>query len=274
VTLHFAIVDQIDERGFPREISLDVGEFTKRGQSVDHGSRCGHVANPESWREDLGEHAHVHDHTRAIQTGQRRLLRANGVTLVRNMGGEPFHLDLRLRKSVAEGALIGPRIVTAGPQLRGGAGTGATPAEARSIVDAQAAAGFDFIEPYDSLPKNSYEAAVAAAAAHFLQQMVRVFRDNGVRMLAGTDYCLFGLTPSFGLHRELQALAAGTDANPLVDIRNASRRQGVVLRGRWLPAKTLDSWLDTLAAIFGPESNLVDEAFAPGGGAEVNPGAT
>jgi len=42
VTLHFAIVDQIDERGFQREISLDVGEFTKRGQSVDHGSRCGH----------------------------------------------------------------------------------------------------------------------------------------------------------------------------------------------------------------------------------------
>jgi hypothetical protein len=25
VTLHFAIVDQIDERGFQREISLDVG---------------------------------------------------------------------------------------------------------------------------------------------------------------------------------------------------------------------------------------------------------
>jgi hypothetical protein len=42
VTLHFAIVDQIGLRGCQREISLDVGEFTKRGQSVDHGSRFGH----------------------------------------------------------------------------------------------------------------------------------------------------------------------------------------------------------------------------------------
>src|SRR4029453_6549165 len=49
----------------------------------------------------------------------------------------------------------------------------------------------------------------------FLKEMVRVFRDHGVRMLAGTDYYLFGLTPGFGLHRELQALVeAGVTPHP------------------------------------------------------------
>jgi hypothetical protein len=140
----------------------------------------------------------------------------------------------------------------------------------------------------------------------FLQQMVRVFRDHGVRMLAGTDYYLFGLMPGFGLHRELQALveagltpyqaletatrnpaeflgardagtvAVGTianlvvlDANPLADIHNTTRRAGVVVRGRWLPAPQLDEWLTTLSTSFAPERQLVDEALAPGGGARL-----
>src|SRR4030095_6639255 len=245
-----------------------------------------------------------------------RLLLANGVMTVRNMGGAPFHLELRRR--IADGTLLGPRIVTAGPVLRGQADNGGTPANARAMVEAQFTAEYDFIKPYDGLPKDSYEAAVAAAAEHHmlvaghvptevgvlgvlrshqasiehseqivyhyfghdldptrlpeiaraiadartyvtptlmtirqlalqwekpesvlawpeikyvdpetyawwhtdrghdstanrkmepcLQQMVRSFFDAGVRLLAGTDYYLFGLTPGFGLHRELQAL--------------------------------------------------------------------
>ena len=359
--------------------------------------------------------ADMHAHIR--YESDLALLLANGVTTVRNMGGTPFHLDLRRR--VADGTLLGPRILTTGPVLRGEPTSGATPAGARALVDSEAAAGYDFIKVYDGLPKDSYEAAVAAAAAHhlpvaghvpravgvfgalgahqasiehaeqivyrhfgsvldtaglpvvaraivdahtyvtptlatihslqlqwehpdsvlarpeikyvdpetyawwhtdpghnsaanrafepFLQQMVRVFRDSGVRMLAGTDYYLFGLTPGFGLHRELQALveagltpfqaletatrnpieflgeandggtvAAGKvanllvlDANPLVDIRNATHRAGIVLRGRWLPATTLERWLDSLSASFAAEDRLVDDLLAPGGGAKL-----
>jgi hypothetical protein len=33
------------------------------------------------------------------------------------------------------------------------------------------------------------------------------------------------------------------DADPLADVRNVSRRVGVALRGRWLPAAALDSLL-------------------------------
>ena len=365
--------------------------------------------------------ADMHVHVRYDSDVQ--LLLAAGVTTVRNMSGTPFHIDLRRR--IAEGTLLGPRIITAGAQLRGEPTSGGTPANARAVVDSQAAAGYDFIKPYDGLPKDSYAAAVAAAAEHhlpvaghvptevgvlgvlsahqasiehveqivyhyfssfsvdpkdldtarvpviaraiadartyvtptlamihllqlqwenpdsvlsrpeikyidpetyawwrtdrghnsamnrvmepFLQRLVRAFRDSGARMLAGTDYYSFGTTPGFGLHRELQALVdagltpyqaletatrnpeeflgeadeAGTvttgkianlvilDANPLADIRNAAHRTGIVLRGRWLPAKTLDGWLDSLARAAAADDKLVDEALALGGGARL-----
>jgi imidazolonepropionase-like amidohydrolase len=364
-------------------------------------------------------------HTHLRYDSDLRLLIANGVTTVRNMNSTPAQLELRRR--IAEGTVLGPRIITGGPRLGGDSNRRATPAETRAAVESQAAAGYDFIKPYDFLPKDSYEAAVTAAAEHhlpiaghvpgevgvlgvlgahqvsiehaeqiiyhyfapntfmvraehldtarlpviaraiadagtyvtptlttihslvlqwehpdsvlarpeikyidpetyawwrtdrghssaitrvmepFFPLMMRAFRDAGVRMLAGTDYYLFGLTPGFGVHRELQTLVqaglspfealetatrnpaeflgeasdAGTvavgkvanlvvlDANPLVDVRNAMRRTGVVVRGRWLPAKTLDGWLDSLTKAFAPEDRLVDEALAPGGGTKL-----
>jgi hypothetical protein len=292
-------------------------------------------------------------------------------------------------------------------------GNGATPAEAKSVVDAQAAAGYDFIKPHDGLPRThtkprlprrrhitcqlpvmseagrrarraqahqasiehaeqivyhyfdgAHDAArlpvVARAIADartFVTPTLAIIRQLQVQWddhdsvltepeikytdpetyawwrtdrvtiprritpwrpsssrwcvssatrrshVGGTDYYLFGLLPGFGLHRELQTLVAagltpyealetatrnpaelvgdmqesGTvavgkianllvlDANPLLDIRNVSHRQGVVVRGRWLPAQTLDSWLDTIAASFTLELKLVDEVLAPGG---------
>jgi hypothetical protein len=67
------------------------------------------------------------------------LVLANGVTTVRNMRGTPFHLDLRRR--VADGTLLDPRIVTVGPVLHGEADSGRTPESARAAVEAQSAAG-------------------------------------------------------------------------------------------------------------------------------------
>ncbi len=89
------------------------------------------------------------------------LLLANGITLVRNMRGTPWHLDIRRR--VADGTLAGPRIVTAGPVFYGYRGAGATAEEARALVDSQATAGYDFIKVYDRLPQPAYQAAVDEA---------------------------------------------------------------------------------------------------------------
>jgi hypothetical protein len=38
------------------------------------------------------------------------------------------------------------------------------------------------------------------------------------------------------------------DANPLADVTNASRRAGVMLRGRWLPNAEIAKLLDEIAA--------------------------
>ena len=38
------------------------------------------------------------------------------------------------------------------------------------------------------------------------------------------------------------------EANPLVDVANVSRRAGVMLRGRWLPAAEIDTRLGQIAA--------------------------
>jgi imidazolonepropionase-like amidohydrolase len=37
------------------------------------------------------------------------------------------------------------------------------------------------------------------------------------------------------------------DANPLVDVRNTTRRAGVMLGGRWLPKEAIDARLDAIA---------------------------
>lgn len=97
---------------------------------------------------------------------------ANGVTTVRNMWGTPR--DLAWRDSINAGTLLGPRIVTAGSIL-----DGEPPSvpqmtvltdtiQARIEVERQAAAGYDFIKVYNSLPSTVYGVIVRTAHEHRL----------------------------------------------------------------------------------------------------------
>lgn len=119
------------------------------------------------------------------------------------------------------------------------------------------------------------------------KRMVRALYEGGVPVLAGSDSIDPGVVWGFSLHWELellvdagltpyQALATATripsetvfgdpdawgtiavgkradlvllGADPLEDIANTQRIEGVMLRGRWLPRTELQSMLDEIAA--------------------------
>ena len=94
---------------------------------------------------------------------------ANGITSVRNMGGELDDL-LRWRTDTASGKIIGPRIVMCGPIIDGPEPAAHGPtivvkdaAEARAAVDWLKQRGADCVKVYDKLPRNAYFAIIEEA---------------------------------------------------------------------------------------------------------------
>jgi imidazolonepropionase-like amidohydrolase len=118
-----------------------------------------------------GEHLYVmpgltdmHAHLSSNPELSRRFLSlfvATGVTTILNMRGEPSHLELR--KQVAEGKIVGPRIYTTGPFLgdpyRGQLTT--TPQEVVARVAEDKAAGYDFIKLHGDLSRASFDELMA-----------------------------------------------------------------------------------------------------------------
>ena len=89
------------------------------------------------------------------------LLIANGVTTVRDMGGDLAALQ-SWRKEIADGKLIGPRIYSPGPMLDGGKSDPpalraiSTPNEGREAVRELKSKGVDFIKVLSRLDRESY----------------------------------------------------------------------------------------------------------------------
>jgi hypothetical protein len=83
---------------------------------------------------------------------------ANGVTTVRNMAGDPFHLALRDR--IAKGELLGPTFYTASPWLH--PGIAGTPAEASRLARDYRAAGYDLIK-LGNISRAAYAAMATTA---------------------------------------------------------------------------------------------------------------
>jgi imidazolonepropionase-like amidohydrolase len=118
------------------------------------------------------------------------------------------------------------------------------------------------------------------------QRFVKALRDAGARLLLGTDLGAFAVREELGLLVQAglspyEALGAGTraaaeflgqrdewgtvapgrradllllDANPLANVANASRRVGVMLRGRWLTNAEIAKRLDAIAAGVNPQT--------------------
>ena len=121
------------------------------------------------------------------------------------------------------------------------------------------------------------------------RKLIRSLHAGGAGLLLGSDAPQIYNVPGFSIHHELEALVAagltpyqaletgtrnvamffgtlsegGTieagkradlvllDRNPLTDIRNTSRRAGVMLRGRWLPQSDIAARLAVIAKSVG-----------------------
>ena len=125
--------------------------------------------------------AEMHGHVPG--TGDQQYLKdvlflyvANGVTTVRGMLGQPTHLELRMQ--IAEHEVIGPRLITSGPSLRGGRVD--SPEHARQIVVEQAAAGYDFIKIHPGITRAQYDAGARAAAEAGLRLAGHVPEEVGI----------------------------------------------------------------------------------------------
>lgn len=93
---------------------------------------------------------------------------ANGVTGIRTMGDE-LPTILQWRDAIAQGKLLGPRMVSSGPMLDGPKPNFpaslqiATATDAVHAVDTLKAEGVDFIKIQSLIPRNAYFAAAAEA---------------------------------------------------------------------------------------------------------------
>ena len=79
---------------------------------------------------------------------------ANGVTTIRNLSGQPFHLDLA--EAYQRGRWPGPTLVTSGPQVRLAAN--ATTDEAASLVVEHQEQGFASVKIYGQMSLEHYRA--------------------------------------------------------------------------------------------------------------------
>ncbi len=111
-------------------------------------------------------------HVHWYDTDYLPLFHANGVTGVRIMWG--FPINLQWRKDQAAGALVGPRLVLAGPIVDGpkpiwpGSTAASTEAEGREAVRKTKKDGYDFVKVYSLLPRDVYFAIADEAKKQHL----------------------------------------------------------------------------------------------------------
>ena len=162
--------------------------------SIPRGARTidgrGMVVIPGLW--DMHVHLAIEGRPAAAQYV------AHGVTTVRDMGGSVEAID-SLRRAIASGALVGPRIFATGPQIENAATVAdllrgataadsararrdrlvlSTPAEAARAVDSLAKLGVDAIKGRDFADASTYWAIANAA------------RRNGIAMVGHAPFGL------------------------------------------------------------------------------------
>ena len=177
-TLVFSHVNIVDATGSPLQSDMTV---IVQGQRIVGIGKSGKVKAPAGanvidahgkylipglW--DMHVHTVFGDWLPKNEKITLPLFVANGVTGIRDMGGE---LDVlkQWRSEIAAGKLLGPRMVIAGPMLDGpvprfpSSAPVANAADGRKVVDDLKAQGVDFIKIQSLIPRDGYFAAAEEA---------------------------------------------------------------------------------------------------------------
>ncbi|GHE56395.1 amidohydrolase family protein [Roseivirga thermotolerans] len=125
---------------------------------------------------------------------------SNGITTIRGMLGQPYHLELK--EKVATGEILGPRIYTSGPSLNGNSVTSVQQAE--QMVRDQKKAGYDFMKLHPGLTLENFNAIVKTAKEVNMPFAGHVSIDVGIRNTLKAQYAsidhvdgyIEGLVPS------------------------------------------------------------------------------
>lgn len=200
-------------------------------------------------------HAHVPGAASKDLDRVLALFTANGVTLIRGMLGQPSHLELR--QKLAEGEVLGPRLITSGPSFNGNSVQ--DPAQASAMVREQFEAGYDFLKIHPGLSLAEFEAIARTAnalgipfAGHVPEDVtVQQAIDAGIATIDHLDGYLPALVPAnddpsggfggfFGVY-----LAGIADASRIDELAALAAEHGV-----WnVPTETLfEQWVDEESA--------------------------
>ncbi len=124
-------------------------------------------------------HVHLASNPEDEQRTLLKLFLANGVTTVLNMRGIPQILELR--RAVAAGRILGPRIYTVGPYVNEPFVT--TPEEVERAVVEQKRAGYDFIKLHGSLSREAYATLNRVARREAIRVIGHAPRNLGVEVM-------------------------------------------------------------------------------------------
>ena len=109
---------------------------------------------------------------------------SNGVTTIRGMLGNPYHLELR--QEVENGNILGPRIYTSGPSINGNSAP--DPETAAAMVREQKELGYDFLKLHPGLSRETFDEIDRVADEVGITFSGHVSIDVGVRRALEAKY--------------------------------------------------------------------------------------
>ncbi|MDX1477058.1 MAG: amidohydrolase family protein, partial [Saprospiraceae bacterium] len=109
---------------------------------------------------------------------------SNGITTIRGMLGNPYHLELK--EMIARDEVLSPRVYTSSPSLNGNSVQ--TPEEAQRKVTQYATDGYDFLKIHPGIALPVMERLVSTAQAEGIPFAGHVPHDVGVRRALAFGY--------------------------------------------------------------------------------------